>query len=66
MLGGDATLRLGCCSFSACPSGGQFGSCADGCGNGWYESVGQLFGPCPAGDQACLQVQAPGALAACK
>jgi hypothetical protein len=49
-LGRASTLRTGCCTL---PQAG-LSSCADGCGNAWYECGGRVFGPCPPGDTACV------------
>lgn len=57
----SAKLRPGCCQGSVCPS-----SCADGCGNSWYEVKGGLYGPCATRDVACLQNVAAQAVKACR
>lgn len=56
----QASLRTGCCS-GTCPA-----SCADACGNAWYEARGQLFGPCSAQNTGCMQNAAQGAVNACR
>lgn len=58
----SSQFREGCCV----PSTGCVNSCGDGCGYGWYEAKGQLFGPCPGADGACLQNAAQNALKYCQ
>jgi len=53
------TLRSGCCT-TTCPA-----ACADSNGNAWYEVGTTVYGPCPAGTNACLQSAASSAVAAC-
>lgn len=68
VLGGSyvsARLGSGCCYYSSCTRG-QLGSCADGCGNGWYEVGTSLYGPCESGNSSCLQSAANAAVRACQ
>ena len=58
-----ASLKAGCCTVVG---GGCLASCADACGVTWYEARGRIYGTCAAGDQACLQQAASGAIAACQ
>ena len=65
-IGTTATLRTGCCALTpGCSNGGSYGNCSDGCGNGWYEFGGQVYGPCSAGDSSCLQQAAMAVVNAC-
>lgn len=58
-----ASLRTsGCCSTA----GSCVQSCADGCGQSWYEARGRLFGPCATGNTSCMQSIAQSAVNACR
>lgn len=62
----NARLGNGCCSYSTCERGGDLGSCTDGCGAGWYEAQGRIFGPCETATGTCIQNAATAAVNACK
>jgi hypothetical protein len=65
----NSTLTSGCCSdeeVGPCSAGGSYATCTDGCGNGWYEYQGRIYGPCAGGDQGCLQQAAQRVVAACE
>jgi hypothetical protein len=60
-------LRTGCCRSSACSSGtGTMLACADTCSNIWYETNGQVYGPCASTDSSCTQTAAQNAVQNCK
>lgn len=64
--GAAGSTRSSLRSTGCCITGPCLDTCADGCGNAWYEASGRVFGPCSGADTSCLRSAATAAYSSCQ